>query len=288
MSPAAKRILGRVTIGAAVVLGLVGASILAFHLLTDPLADVRAYYDAGSRLNTGAPLYPPGADPDATDFYRYPPLLALVFRPLARLPFEWAAGIWGVLMVVAFGWTIRRLGARDRSTWLAIGILAGPIAWALAVGQAQTLTTLLLAVGNPAAVALAGQLKVFPALVALYWVGRRDWRRLGEFAAWNAGWIALQWILAPADTVAFVGVTNLGAVGDVNNLSPYAVSPLLWGVFVVVGLVVALRLAPTRFGWVAAVTVAVLATPRLLEYMLMTLLAGLRGPDEDAQAKTGP
>ena len=36
--------------------------------------------------------------------------------------------------------------------------------------------------------------------------------------------------------------------------------------------------APTRWGWAAAVTLSVLATPRLLLYQLMTLLAGVREP----------
>ncbi len=39
-----------------------------------------------------------------------------------------------------------------------------------------------------------------------------------------------------------------------------------------------LRLAPTRWGWAAAVTFSVLATPRLLSYMLMTFLAVVREP----------
>ena len=35
------------------------------HLTSDPLADVRAYDDAGSRLNADLPLYPADADPNA-------------------------------------------------------------------------------------------------------------------------------------------------------------------------------------------------------------------------------
>ena len=45
-----------------------------------------------------------------------------------------------------------------------------------------------------------------------------------------------------------------------------------------VGIVVAWRLAPTRYGWVAAVALSVLATPRLLIYQLSTLVAALREP----------
>ena len=72
---------------AASVLGLIiGLDTLILHLRLDPLADVRAYYDAGARLNAGQPLYIQPATTDDPGFYRYPPLLAIVFRPLALLP----------------------------------------------------------------------------------------------------------------------------------------------------------------------------------------------------------
>src|SRR6476646_6140880 len=77
---------------AASVLGvIIGLDTLILHLTTDPLADVHAYYDAGARLNAGLPLYDQPATTDESDFYRYPPLLAILFRPLATLPFEAAA-----------------------------------------------------------------------------------------------------------------------------------------------------------------------------------------------------
>ena len=72
---------------AASVLGLIiGLDTLVLHLRLDPLADVRAYYDAGARLNAGLPLYVQTATTDDPGFYRYPPLLAIAFRPLALLP----------------------------------------------------------------------------------------------------------------------------------------------------------------------------------------------------------
>ena len=94
-------------------------------------------------------------------------------------------------------------------------------------------------------------------------------------------------MLEPSGTVGFLGNTNLSQVGEVNNLSPYAISPILWLVVAAAGLVLALRLAPTRAGWAAAVALSVLATPRLLEYMLMTLLSALR-PAEPPPASPVP
>ena len=53
----------RIVLLAAALIGmLVGIAATVGHLDRDPLADVRAYYDAGARLNAGQPLYPPGAD----------------------------------------------------------------------------------------------------------------------------------------------------------------------------------------------------------------------------------
>jgi alpha-1,2-mannosyltransferase len=264
----------------AVIGALAGAYMLWLHLMTDPLIDVRAYYEAGARLNVGQPLYPLGADPDLAQFYRYPPLLAILFRPLALLPFDVAAGIWEALVLAAFGLTLWRLGIRRPATWLAVGILGMGIAWTLAIGQAQAIVTLLLTLGSPWAVALAGHLKLFPLLVGLYWLGRRDWRNLGRFVAWTVGLGLVQLVLEPANTLAFLGLTNLQQVGSVHNFSPYALSPLLWASLVVIGAAVTLRLGRTRWGWSAAVALSVLASPRLLTYMLTALLACLRRPDE--------
>ena len=60
-----RRAVAVLMVSVAVIAALLGLETLVFHLTTDPLADVHAYYDAGTRLNAGAPLYPPTADPDA-------------------------------------------------------------------------------------------------------------------------------------------------------------------------------------------------------------------------------
>ena len=264
----------------AAVAGLaIGLVALYRHLTTDPLADVRAYYDAGARLNAGQPLYDqPGTTDDPT-FYRYPPLLAIAFRPLALLPFETAAAIWEVVVLLAFGATVWRI-RRGRWTWLALGMLAMPVLWTLAIGQAQALVTMLLALGTPFGIALAGHIKLTPWLVGLFWIGRRDRRTLRSLFLWMLGLGFVQLILEPSGTVAFLGFTSLAEVGDVVNLSPYAVSPLLWAAAALVGAAAAWVLAPTRYGWAAAVALSVVVSPRLLAYQLSTLLATLGGPRE--------
>ncbi|HEX5823553.1 MAG TPA: glycosyltransferase 87 family protein, partial [Candidatus Limnocylindrales bacterium] len=134
----------------AAVLGVaLGIETVVLHLLTDPLADVHAYYDAGTRLNAGQALYDQPATTDEAAFYRYPPLLAIAFRPLALLPFPAAAAIWELLLVGAMVLTLMRLGPRRPVTRMAFGMLALPIGWSLVIGQAQVAVTLLLALGMP-------------------------------------------------------------------------------------------------------------------------------------------
>jgi hypothetical protein len=285
------RRLARLGVFTLAVLGaLAGIVTLFMHLATDPLADVRAYYDAGARLNAGLPLYPADADPNAAEFYRYPPLLAIAFRPLALLPFPAAAAIWEAVVIASLLGTLWWVGIRRRETWLAVGILGVPIAWCVAIGQAQVPVTFLTAVGGPWSIALAANIKLFPALIAVWWIGRRDRRALGLFAAWLAGLAMLQLDLEPQATIDFLGTLTTEQVGEVRNISPYVVSPLLWAVLAGAGVVVTLRVAPARWGWAAAVGLSVLATPRLLVYMLMTFLAALRepaGPSVSIPDRTG-
>ncbi len=270
--------LRRVAVLAAVVGALLGFETLALHLARDPLADVHAYFDAGSRLNAGLPLYDQPASTNDAAFYRYPPLLAIAFRPLALLPFPVAAAIWEGVLVAALVMTIRRLG-RGRATWLVLAMLALPTAWSVVIGQAQILVTLLLALGAPWAVALAANLKLFPLLAAIWWVGRRDTASLARLAGWLIALALVQLVLEPTGSLAYPTFLGTDQVGNVNNVGPFAISPWLWAISLLVLAVIAIRSAPTRWGWAAAVALSVFASPRLLVYQLSSLIAGLRAPD---------
>jgi hypothetical protein len=279
LSPAGRRAVRRVAVLAALVGAALGLETLILHLTTDPLNDVQAYYWAGGRLNAGLPLYPPDQSVATPLGYPYPPLLAILFRPLALLPFEAAAAIWEVVVIASFAVTVWWVGVRRLETWLVLGMLALPIAWCLVIAQAQVLLTLFVAIGTPWSIALAANIKLFPAAVALWWIGRRDWRSLGLFVGTMAGLALLQLVLAPQASLDYLTAISLKQVGAVVNLSPYVVSPLLWGGLVLAGVGVVLWLAPTRWGWAAAVILSVVATPRLLVYMFMTFIAALGARD---------
>jgi hypothetical protein len=276
LSPSTRRSLRRVAILAAIVGLAIGIQAFVLHITTDPFADARLYYDAGTRLNNGQPLYVPSPDP-AIGPYINPPLLAIAFRPLALLPFPAAAAIWEVVVVGSFVLTLRRIGLRE-PVLIALGCLALPILWALAIGQAELIITLLLAIGSPASVAVAGHVKLVPLLVAVYWIGRRDWRSLTHLAGWVVALGVVQLVLEPAATLAWLRLEWLRTAFGFRNISPFAIHPLLWVATVAVLLALALRFAPTRFGWPLAIMLAVFAYPRLLVYQLTTLLAAFGGP----------
>jgi hypothetical protein len=276
---AQRRRIARLALAALAFAGfLLGLELAMIYLAQSPLSDTRAYYDAGARLNSGIGLYDQPASTNEAAFYRYPPLLAILFRPLALLPYQVAAVAWETVVVATFALTLYHLGLRRPRTWVLVGLLGLGIGWSLSIGQAQVPVTYLVALGSPLSIALAGQIKVLPVLVAVWWIGRGDWQSVRRFLAWSGVLVVLQLVLEPAGTLAFPGQFGLAQVGEVRNWSPYAISPWLWAALVVIGIVAALRLAPTRYGWAAAVALSVLATPRLLVYQLMTLLAGAREP----------
>ena len=122
-----------------------------------------------------------------------------------------------------------------------------------------------MALGAPWALALAANLKVFPALAAIWWVGRRDWRSLGWFAAWLVGLGVVQLVLEPADTLAFPGFLGLDQVGDVEQrLAVRDLAVAVGGRSSSPGSSSRGGSRRRRWGWAAAVALSVLATPRLL------------------------
>src|SRR5664280_3245013 len=278
------RLIGVLMVAVAALGAILGLQMLGVHLATDPMTDFRVYYDAAARLNAGLPLYPPGAR-------IYPPLFEIVLRPLALLPFDLAAIIWVGITVAAFGLTLWRIGIRRPATWITVSALSAAIAWVLAIGQAEVIITLLLTLGSPLAVALAGNIKLFPLLAGIYWLARRDWREFWRFVGWTGGLALLQLVLDPSDTLAFPGtlavVSTPVAQAGHHNLSPFALSPLLWVGFVIVGVASTWWLGRTRLGWASAVALSVFASPHLFSYNLMSLLACLRRNDGQPSVERG-
>ena len=77
---------------------------------------------------------------------------------------------------------------------------------------------------------------MFPILAAVWWLGRRDWRALGELVGWLVALAVVQVVLEPTGSFAYPAFLRLDQVGSVVSLSPYALSPWLWAGLLAVGL----------------------------------------------------
>ncbi len=185
---------GRLALFALAVLGaLAGGYVLWRHLMTDPIADVRAYYDAATRLNPGQTCTPP-TPTRSHGLLPYPPLLAILLRPVARLPFTRSRGgrrgPRGLLRL------LRRLGGDGGpgSPWACWGSRSAGRWHRPGPGPHDVL----MAIGQPWSVAFAGKLKLFPMLIAIWWLGRRDYQAVGAMIGWTLILGLAQFVLAPA------------------------------------------------------------------------------------------
>lgn len=184
---------------------LLAASFTAFFGWNRLRVDATAYWDAGTHLRRGEPLYPAEPVPALAKAYLYPPAFAAAFAPLTALPPLWGYAAWMALEVL-FAIALARAGAAlagladaardDRRTALAIALAAAlvPVFDNVAEGQVNLLIAWLCAVavleaerGRDAraafALAAAVHVKLVPIVLA------------GAFALWRRprllGWLAV-------------------------------------------------------------------------------------------------
>ena len=185
------------------------------------------------------------------------------------------------ILFACFALTIVRLGPRRRSTWLVMGMLALPTGWSLVIGQAQVVVTLHDGPGGAVGDRVRGEPQDLPG-ARRDLVGRPARRPVARVVRGLDGRADRRSSSSSSRRTLAIPVQQLGLgqVGDVENRSLYALSPIVWAIAVAAGVIVAWRLAPTRYGLGGrGGAVSVFATPRLLIYQLSTLVAALREPD---------
>lgn len=251
--------------------GLLGVVVLAPN--TFPGADLAVFQQAGQDLYATGNPYASNEIAHYNFQYRYPPLLAMVIPVLGWAPLWYALLAASTAAVFSFWW-------KDAGWFglLPIVMLAGPWGQPLINGNVQPILMLLLALvprfARVGAVSLAAatMLKLHPALGTVWYVGRRDWRGL----AWYAGslgvllLIQLPWLgffLDYYGTDSDASITlyrgwGLRLAGDVAWIIGAGVTGLL-----------ALRFAPSRYGWMLNVVFQLAALPRLLPTNLALLLS---------------
>ena len=263
----------RLGLGAAVLatlLALAAYALLTYAFSRELGADVSAYWNAAERLRAGQPLYAPGAA-NASDLYRYAPWFAAAWVPLTYLPREAVTAGWLGLMVAAALLSTLPLLRRGPVGLAAFTIFAPLQLEGAIFGNVQPLLVLGLLWGverrsGPLWIALGASLKAVPILLAFVYAGRGEWRRAGLVVALTAV------LVLPALLMDLSGYsTDPGP----NQTSLAGVSLYLYLPVAAAALAGSWILARTRYAWVAGATAMVLSLPRLLEYEIGFLLAGL-------------
>ncbi len=211
--------------------------------------DLAAYILAARRLLAGEPLYP--ADivvlGPAGQFV-YPPPVALLFAPLAALPFDSVrAGALVVLTALGALLTVElvRHLPRRRRYWAAAGMVVFfPLAWEVGL-ENLTLVSLLLCLGawklrrlapvSGACLAIALGLKLLPLALVAYFAAARRLRVLLWSLAATASVVLLSWPVVAGEWPRYASLLARiggGPAGSGSNIVPViftapALRPLL-------------------------------------------------------------
>lgn len=232
--------------------------------------DMGAYWEAALRLRSGEPLYRPGIETDS-DLYRYAPWFAMAWIPLTYLPKE----------VVLLGWMILCLGAAIASVapllregvpgWAALAFLLPFQLEAAAFGNVQPLLVLGLLWGaprrsGPVWIALGASLKGVPLILAVVYAGRGEWKRALVTVALTAILVFPMLLFDLRDYS-----TEIGS----GQMSSMQISPIVFGIVVLVAVAATYRYADTRYAWLVGAVATVLVLPRFLTYQIGFALIGL-------------
>lgn len=235
-------------------------------------ADLATYQRAGEALwTTGDPWAASAGFPEDYQ-YRYPPLLAMLI-PVLGWPPLWFALV-GAATLVPIVVAYRVAGPVGL---LPAALLIGAWGQQLLNGNAQAFVVALLVVvpltGRWGAIglAVATMIKIHPVLALAWFIGRRDWSGVAWFAAALAvlAVIQLPWLPAMLDFY----LNDPSATETIPGMSLRAIGFVPWVVGTAVVGVAAVWFARTRYGWLLATVLQLVALPRVLLVNLALLLA---------------
>lgn len=271
-------------VAAYLVLGLLGAWYLSDT--TSIGADLATYQRAGEALWTTGDPYADNANVPEDYRYRYPPLLAMVIPILGWPP------LWYTLIAIATVipiWVAYRVSGP--AGLLPAALLIGAWGQQLLNGNVQAIVVALLVVvpfrGRNGAIglALATMLKIHPALAVVWYAGRQEWRLLVWYgsAMLVLTLIQLPWLPEMVDFY----LNDPTATETIPGMSLRAIGVMPWIVGTVAVGVAALWFARTRYGWLLATVLQLVALPRVLLVNLALLLAAPL-PRREAQVTREP
>jgi len=132
-----------------------------------------------------------GANPFQIGAYLYAPVFAQLLTPLTAMSFPLFAGVWTLILLVTYAWLTGRWALP-----LAVSI---PVALELYLGQIDILIAAAIVVGfrYPAAWAFPLLTKVAPGIGLIWFVVRKEWRKLGIALATTVAIASVSALLAP-------------------------------------------------------------------------------------------
>ncbi len=262
------RTIGRVArlLVIAIIVG-VGISQLIFTVGDWHMSDAGAYWEAATRLRVGEPLYPPLADTEASEVYRYSPWFAWAWVPMTFLPREAAYVLWSGILLGASALALTPLV--QARAWLAVAFFLPILVGISGIGNVQPLIVMILVLGaerrsGPLWIATAASLKAVPILFVLTYLGRRQWLRAAATLALTAALVAPMLLYD-------LGSYPAGG-GSAMMLLEW---PIVYAIVIAAGILASLRLASSRWGWLASATTVSLALPRFFVYDVTFLMVAL-------------
>jgi hypothetical protein len=267
-------------IAASAILSAVSSSI--------PALDAYTYLGAGERLNAGHALYvlATGDRVISGPIPLYsPPLIAVLWRPLAALPEGSGRWLWtAVQIVVIFACAIWILRAQRLGVSGAVFLLAMPIGFEMAVGNMNGFLTagaILLWVYRRepwvgAIVAVMASLKVFPVILVCWLIGQRKWPAVAAFVV-AVGVCAVVAVLG-AGPSSFADYASILGHIPATGSSLATLTGISWAPYVVFATAALLALASRNhpgLGFSAAVVGMTIGVPTFNLNWLVLLLAAL-------------
>jgi hypothetical protein len=237
------------------------------------IPDIGAYWNAALRLREGAALYPPVADVNASEVYRYAPWFAYAWIPLTYLPRWLVDAAWSVALVAAsVAVVIPAVRLRDAAVLVFTAIAGSFLILIASRGNVQPLMVAALCYGverrsGPLWIALCASLKATPILFVLVYLGRGEWKKA-----------AITLILTAILVVpmAFFGIEGYTTDPGFSH-SLYYISPVLYVIVGAASVAVAAYVAwrHRRFAWLAAAIAVILCLPRYFPYEFTFLFVAL-------------
>jgi hypothetical protein len=242
--------------------------------------DFAAYWKAGEHVRTGGVLYGPVPDPPQAVVYRYAPWFAWVWAPITVFP-ESADRIgWYLILLAGSAAVLLGMLRHGLAGWCAAGVFSVFFIDGAATGNVSPLMAAALFFAlptrlGPLAIAACASLKVFPILLVLVYVGRRDWRSTATTMALGALLVApmLLYDLSQIDPQPLPTTYGLGTV------------PAVWIAGTLLGAALTLSFSAGRYSWLVGSIASLVASPHLFLHYFALLAPGI---SESPGAKSRP